>query len=300
MSDLRENVGGAPEQAPAGKYMNKPESQIYDEPAFVDSSSTDGGTAADVPISPYVMIGIDLDQEFGAPVYDGQSNTGSVPFTDNWAYFTLGVDKQVSEHWVLGGSIKQKSTFGVQAQENVSGSNIFAPAASVTEARIQAAYGSDYGLANIIRVELLSGQYGAPGQSIDPVLRFEDYLRYDTQYNKLFYQLVGARARAKTNGAWDARAFIGQGFQFSQRDTYEVSVVQEFEQLGNVSGAPTTYAGSNTPVGVISKQMLTNSYTHVFANKTSLGIDANWVGSTYFSGNYQSGLELEANFRIPF
>ena len=32
----------------------------------------------------------------------------------------------------------------------------------ITEARIQAGYATDYGLANIVRVDLLSGAYGAP------------------------------------------------------------------------------------------------------------------------------------------
>lgn len=297
----REDVGLI-ETAPAGKYKNKPESAIYEQPAFVNSSSPTGGSGAEVPISSYVIIGVDLDQQGGI---QGAKNGGTVPFTDNGAYFTLGFDKKVGDSWVIGGYIKQKSTFPVQQNDASDPQNSgYFPSTSSTEARIQAGYATDYGLANIVRVDLLSGAYGAPGFYFNPVLRFEEFLRYDTQYSKEFYQFAGGRARYRTDGGWDARAFIGQGFQFSERDTYELAFIQDFAQAGEVyGGGAFTVAGPNGqtfPAGIVSKQLLTNSYTHVFSNKTSISMSANWVGSTYYTGNYQSGYEVEANFRIPF
>ena len=298
-----ETVGSAPQQAPVGKYVNKPESQVYDEPAFVDSSSPSGGTAADVPISPYVIIGVDFDQQGGI---QGAKNGGTVPFTDNGAYFTIGADKKIGNSgWVLGGYIKQKGSFAVQQNDADAGApnGGFNPAVSSTEARIQAAYGTSFGLANIIRLDGMTGPYGAPGMSVNPQLRVENFTRYDTQYNKEFYQFAAQRLRYRTDGGYDARWLVGQGFQFSTHDTYEVSFIQDFAQAGEVGGLPTMVNGTNgSPflAGTISKQLLTNSYTHVFSNKTALSLNANWVGSTYYTGNYQSGFEAEASFRIPF
>lgn len=298
---VREDVGII-EAAPAGKYKNKPESTIYEQPAFVNSSSPTGGSGAEVPISPYVIIGVDLDQQGSI---QGAKNGGTVPFTDNGAYVTLGFDKKVGDSWVVGGYIKQKGTFPVQQNDASDPQNGgYFPSTSSTEARVQAGYATSYGLANIVRMDFLSGAYGAPGFYFNPTLRFEEFLRYDTQYSKTFYQFSGGRARYRTDGGWDARAFIGQGFQFSERDTYELAFVQDFAQAGEVygGGAFTVVGpdGQSFLAGVVSKQLLTNSYTHVFSNKTSINLSANWVGSTYYTGNYQSGFDVEANFRIPF
>ncbi len=298
---VREDVGII-EAAPAGKYKNKPESTIYEQPAFVNSSSPTGGSGAEVPISSYVIIGVDLDQQGSI---QGAKNGGTVPFTDNGAYVTLGFDKKVGDSWVVGGYIKQKGTFPVQQNDASDPQNGgYFPSTSSTEARVQAGYATSYGLANIVRMDFLSGAYGAPGFYFNPTLRFEEFLRYDTQYSKTFYQFSGGRARYRTDGGWDARAFIGQGFQFSERDTYELAFVQDFAQAGEVygGGAFTVVGpdGQSFLAGVVSKQLLTNSYTHVFSNKTSINLSANWVGSTYYTGNYQSGFDVEANFRIPF
>jgi len=297
----REEVGIIAETAPSGKYKNKPESSIYEQPAFVNSSSPTGGTGAEVPISPYVIIGVDFDQQGGI---QGAANGGTVPFTDNGAYFTLGFDKKVGDSWVIGGYIKQKGSFAVQQNDASEPNNGgYFPSTASTEARIQAGYGTSYGLANIIRIDALSGAYGAPGFQFSPVLRFENFTRYDTQYSKAFYQFAAQRLRYRTDGGYDARWLIGQGFQFNEHNTYEVSIIQDFAQAGEVNGAPFYVAGGNGSkflAGTISKQLLTNSYTHVFSNKTSLSLSANWVGSTYYTGNYQSGFEVEAGFRVPF
>lgn len=294
---------GVIEAAPAGKYVNKPESSVYEEPSFVDSSSPSGGNAAEVPISPYVIVGVDFDQQGSI---QGAKNGGTVPFTDNGAYFTIGADKKIGNSgWVLGGYIKQKGTFSVQENDASPEPGVpnYAPSVASTEARIQAAYATSFGLANIVRLDGLSGAYGAPGITINPQLRVENFTRYDTQYSDSIYQFAAQRLRYRTDGGWDARWILGQGFHFNEHNTYELSVIQDFAQAGEVSGLPTMVtgtAGSPFLAGTVSKQLLTNSYTHVFSNKTSVTLNANWVGSTYYTGNYQSGFEAEASFRIPF
>ncbi|RTL02062.1 MAG: hypothetical protein EKK57_02950 [Proteobacteria bacterium] len=297
-SDLEEV--GMIQAAPEGKYTNSAESTTYDQPAFIDSSSPSGGNAADIPIAPYVIIGVDFDQQGSIK---GSDNGGTVPFTDNGAYFTVGMDKRISDSWIIGGYIKQKGSFVVQQNDASNpNNNGYLPSAASTELRLQAGYTTNYGLANIVRLDALSGAYGAPGLEFTPALRVENFTRYDTQYNKTFYQFAGQRLRYRTDGGWDTRWFLGQGFQFNDYNTYEVSFIQDFAQAGEVNGLPLyiNNNGSQFLAGIISKQLITNSYTHVFTNKTSLSLNANWVGSTYYTGNYQSGFEVEASFRIPF
>ncbi|MBX9865706.1 MAG: hypothetical protein K2Y14_02245 [Burkholderiales bacterium] len=298
-TNINEVLGAGPDLAEPSKYNGSAESKVYDEPAFIDSSSDDGlSTAADVPISPYVIVGVDFDQANGA--INGPTNTGSVPFTDNIAYFRLGMDKKIGSSWIIGGSIRQNSLFPVQAIREQNNSSTFPPSASSTEARIQAAYGTKFGLANVVRLDGLSGAYGAPGTVLNPTLRLEDFLRYTTQYSDKYYQFVGGRARIRSNETWDSRIFAGQGFRFNEYNYYEIGFIQDFSKLGyNSRGLQTAYS-DGMPVGVVSRQLITNSYTLVFKNKMSLNFNANWVGSSYFTSNYQNGYELESSLRIPF
>lgn len=298
-----QTVGGPPELAPVGKYLTPTtESHVYDNPSYVDSSTPDGGTAAEVPISPYVIIGIDMDQQSNGWKMTG--NGGTIPFTDNWAYFTLGADQRMGNSgWTLGGYIKQLSYVPLQQNNAASSSNSgFIGAYDGTQLRFQAAYATQFGLANIMRVDAMT-YYGAPGMSVQPMLRFEDFIRYDTQYNRKYYQFTGGRARYVTNNAYDARAFIGQGFKFNTYNTFEVAAVQDFSKLGDNYGQPIMIVapdGSLSYPGIVSKQLITNSYTHVFKNKTSVTVNADIVGSNYFANSYQVGYDLEASFRVPF
>lgn len=298
-TSINEVLGAGPDLAEPGKYNGGTESQVYEEPAFIDSSSEDSlSTAADVPISPYVLVGVNFDQANGA--INGPTNTGSVPFTNNMAYFRLGMDKKIGSGWIIGGSIRQNSIFPVQAIREQNNSSTFPQAASATEVRIQAAYGTKFGLTNVVRVDGLSGAYGPPDIVVSPTLRLEDFLRYTTQYSDKYYQFVGGRARIRSNETWDSRVFAGQGFRFNEYNYYEIGFMQDFSKLGyNSRGIQTAYS-DGTPVGVVSRQLITNSYTIVFKNQMSLNFNANWIGSNYFTSNYQNGYELETSLRIPF
>lgn len=296
-----ENVGLGSESAPANKYTGE---STLDEPEFIDdNSSPDGGDAANVPLASYIMTGFNLDQQSAGRLT--RSNGGTVPFTDNNFYIMVGTDKKLSSDWVVGGYLQQKRNFPIQQNnaDNPENNGYFA-ANNSTEGRVQGVYSTSFGLVNAIRLDLLSGVYGGSANvPFEPTLRIEDFIRYTTQYNKTFYQFTGGRFRYRTNKAWDTRGFIGQGFQFSPQNTYEISFIQELSKIGNANGSPLLVFdsdGNSFFPGIVSKQYLTNSYTHVFRNKTSLNLNANLVGSTYYTSNYQIGFEVEIGYRIPF
>lgn len=255
------------ESAPEGKYRNKPESSVFDVPLFLDDSGSTGG---EVPLSPYIIYEIDLDP-----------GPNGVSFSNASQFVRLGLDKRVaSSNWTLGGWVSQSGS--IDGINGSSDANL-----QVTQARIQAAYGTSFGLVNIIRAdELIFSGNNTPSYQTQ---RFEDFLRWDTQYSKLYYEFAGQRVRVLTNGGWDYRGFIGQGFQFTDRDNWETTIMQQWVKLGN---------GSQT--GVFNLQHLSTAYSHTFANKVTLYGDIEWEGSNYATQTYSNSFGFEAGMRVPF
>lgn len=249
---------------PIGKY-NTSESSAYDTPLFIDEAAfTSGG----VPLAPYIVYEIDFDP-----------SANGVSFGDTSQFLQLGMDKKISNSWLLGGAIKQGAYInGIGANSTYSQFSLF---------RIQAAYGTSFGLANVIRVEEIIW-YGNNNPTYQ-TQRIEDFLRWDTQYSNVFYQFVGQRSRVRTDGGWDFRTFIGQGLKFNDYDTWELSVWEQWNQLGN---------GSQT--GIYTSPHVSTTYSHTFMDKLTLYGELDWEGSTYATQTYQNSFGAEAGIRYPF
>lgn len=230
------------EEVPAGKYETAPKKTV-DEPAFVDSSSD---TAAAIPVTAYVQVGVDLETN---------TPNNNVSLANNGAYATVGADMKVSPSWVLGGYVKHKSKFG--------GVNL--PDGSATaasdELRLSAGWGSSFGLSNVIRIDTMSGDYGT-GQEYKPVMRLENFTRYDTKYSKAQYQFASVSVRGRTDGGYNAEAVIGQGFRFSDRDTLELAAKNDFSQDGSFL-ANSGMLNKMNHTGMVSKQKVSMAYTQI-------------------------------------
>lgn len=249
---------------PAGKY-NTNESSAYDTPLFIDEGAF---TAAEVPLSPYLVYEVDFD-----PGTDG------VAFGSTSQSLQVGLDEKISNSWILGASAKQGVYIdGIGTNSLYSQYSMF---------RVQAAYGTSFGLANVIRLDEIIW-YGNNNPTYQ-TQRLEDFLRWDTQYSDTYYQFVGQRTRVRTDGAWDFRSFIGQGIKFDDYDTWELSVWEQWNQLGN---------GSQT--GIYTSPHVSTTYSHTFMNKLTLYGQIDWEGSTYATQNYQNTFGAEAGIRFPF
>lgn len=249
---------------PTGKY-NSNESSAYDTPLFIDEGAF---TAGEVPLSPYIVYEIDFDP-----------SANGVAFGDTSQFLQVGLDTKISNSWVLGGSAKQGMYIdGIGSNSTYSQFTMF---------RVQAAYGTSFGLANVIRLDEIIW-YGNNNPTYQ-TQRIEDFLRWDTQYSDTYYQFVGQRSRVRTDGAWDFRAFIGQGIKFDDYDTWELSVWEQWNQLGN---------GSQT--GIYTSPHVSTTYSHTFMNKLTLYGEIDWEASTYATQIYQNSLGAEAGIRFPF
>lgn len=252
------------ELPPPGKY-NDNESSAYDTPLFIDDGSL---TASEAPLSPYIIYEIDFDP-----------GANGVAFGDTSQFLQVGVDEKISDNWLLGGSAKQGMYI-----DGIGSNSIYS---QFTQFRIQAAYGTSFGLTNLIRLDEIIW-YGNNNPTYQ-TQRFEDFLRWDTQYSNTYYQFAGQRSRVRTDGAWDFRSFIGQGIRFDDYDTWELSVWEQWNQLGN---------GSQT--GVYTSPHVSTTYSHTFMNKLTLYGQVDWEGSTYATQNYQNSFGAEAGIRVPF
>ena len=282
-----ESVGILLEAAPTNKYKNKPESTIVDVPLFLDDSA---GTAGGVPLSPYIIFEVDLDP-----------GPNGVSFQDATSYVQLGMDKKIGNGWTLGASAQQSVNIdGINGSQDWNNSG-----QQTTRLRLQAGYGTSFGLVNIIRVDQLiwtggqfapgGGPYGTGGDRPSyQTQRIENFTRYDTQYSDFMYQFAGQRLRMRSDGGYDYRLFGGQGFQFTDRDNLELTFYQQWTRLGGTFGAVKT--------GVFGTQEINANYSHTFANKITLYGTAIWQGSTFgmTNGSWSNSFGAEAGVRIPF
>lgn len=252
------------ESPPVGKY-NSSESSAYDTPLFIDEGAL---TSGEVPLSPYIVYEIDFDPE-----------ANGIAFGDTSQFVQVGVDKKISNSWVLGGWAKQGMYLdGIGSRSTYS---------QFSQFRIQAASGTSFGLVNVIRLDELIW-YGNNQQTYQ-TQRVEDFLRWDTQYSDTYYQFAGQRSRVRTDGAWDFRTFIGQGIKFDDYDTWELSLWEQWNKQGN--GAQT---------GIYTSPHVSSSYSHTFRNKLTLYGEVDWEASTYATQNYQNSFGAEAGIRFPF
>jgi len=122
---------------------------------FLDDSGSTGG---EVPLSPYIIYEIDLDP-----------GANGVSFSSASQFVRVGLDKRIaSSNWTFGGWVSQSGS--IDGINDSSDANL-----QLTQARIQAAYGTSFGLVNIIRAdELVFSGNNTPSYQTQ---RFEDFLR---------------------------------------------------------------------------------------------------------------------------